>query len=63
VKFYGDTLKGSGLKATTNVISTDGANNTGVVAAEDEAKKRSVMVNASVSEGKTEVTVGYSAKP
>lgn len=44
IQFYTDALKNAGLKVTTNATQQEGKNSGGMLSAEDEGKKRSIVI-------------------
>ena len=62
VKFYEGALKGAGLKVTSNIMQQDGKVAGGMLAAEDEAKSKTVMVSLGSSDEGTSVNVAYTSK-
>lgn len=63
VRYYEDALKKAGLTAKTQTIQANGKTSLGVVTAEEPGNKRSVVINAAVSEGATSVGIHFSVKP
>ena len=62
VKFYEDGLKSTGLKVTSNVMQQDGKAAGGMIGAQDEANKRSVVVTLGTSDEGTAVNVAVTEK-
>jgi hypothetical protein len=62
IKFYQDGFQSSGLKITTNMIHQEGQSSTGVMAAEDDAKKHTVTVVIGMEGRDTTVQLTYAAK-
>ena len=62
-RYYEDALKKAGLTVKNQTIQSDGKNSMGIVTAEEAGNKRTVMVNATPSEGATSVAITFSAQP
>jgi hypothetical protein len=60
--FYKTTLSAAGFKLGTTSTSEAGEKVSGALSAEDEAKKRNVVIGYGVENGATSVTVGFSQK-
>jgi len=63
VHYYEDALKKAGLTVKNQTIQADGKTSMGIVTAEEAGNKRTVMVNATPSEGATSVAITFSAQP
>jgi len=61
LKFYQDQFQSSGLKITTNMTHQEGQTSTGMLVAEDNAKKHTVTVVIGVEGHETTVAVTYVA--
>ena len=63
VRYYQSELKKTGLHETANITSSGSKPEGGLVTAEDESKKRNVLVSVSAGdEGATTVSVTYTTK-
>ncbi|HET9318251.1 MAG TPA: hypothetical protein VFO27_00705 [Bryobacteraceae bacterium] len=62
-RYYEDALKKAGLTVKNQTIQSDGKTSMGIVTAEEAGNKRTVMVNATPSEGATSVAITFSAQP
>jgi hypothetical protein len=62
VRYYQAELKKGGLHETANITSSGGKSEGGLVTAEDESKKRNVLVSVSGGDEGTTVSVTYTTK-
>ena len=63
VHYYEDALKKAGLTTETKSMQANGKTSLGIVTGRDAGDKRSVVINATVSEGATSVGINFSVKP
>ena len=62
MQYYQDQFKSGGMKVTSNVTSQDGKSSAGMLTAQDDASKRTVIVVVGVDSGETTVSVTYETK-
>ena len=62
LKFYQDGFQSSGLKITSNMTHQEGQSTTGILVAEDDAKKHTITVVIGAEGRDTTVAVTYAAK-